>query len=138
MCPGLLANDSWITASWLQTHGDAPPQVTWDQNWGLLVAIKDVKPESTKGLPCGQPYIYQTKLDTILTKKTLFDQNGMRVSHHVVFLLLWCFGCGISFEFHQFEVLVVVQSRVPTVHLPLVDSYYTDIVLGQVNYTIYI
>lgn len=124
----LLTADSWRCS----------PQVTWDQNWGLLVAIKDVKPESTKGLPCGQPYIYQTKLDTILTKKTLFDQNGRRVSHQVVFLLLWCFGWGISFEFHQFEVLVVVQSRVPTVHLPLVDSYYTDIVLGQVNYTIYI
>lgn len=57
----LLTADSWRCS----------PQVTWDQNWGLLVAIKDVKPESTKGLPCGQPYIYQTKLDTILTKKNI-------------------------------------------------------------------
>ena len=57
----LLTADSWRCS----------PQVAWDQNWGLLVAIKDVKPESTKGLPCGQPYIYQTKLDAILTKRNV-------------------------------------------------------------------
>lgn len=42
-------------------------------DYSLLVAIKDVKPESTKGLPCGQPYIYQTPDGPVAVHMSIID-----------------------------------------------------------------